>query len=462
MRKGWKNKSVKQLIEDNKSLSFSSPVEIIQELTRNIVLEAFTKGWEGPPYDIIELAKMRGIEVLPNEMVRDARIIPKPKGKFLIEYNPFQNSSRINFSLAHEIGHTLFKDCAETIRHRSLEMEDSSWELEFLCNIAAAEILLPYAIFSKDANDLPLSMESLMLLADKYQASLESLFIRFCEVVDKPCLAMLATFNSKGQLKVQYSVKSDSCLIDVKEGYTIPEDSRAYECSNSGWTSHDLEEWEMFGNAKYRVYSVGLPAVRKHVESRVGIFLVPEFYDETPSSGLYMVNGDATVPRTKKPGNKIIAQVVNTSAGLGFGFGRAMSTRFPSSKKALQNWKKSGDGFVLGNSQLVKVDEDTFVCQMIAQKGIMPKHGVIPLKYSSLHKCLTTLRLHAERLHASVHMPLIGAGQAKGDWEIIQGMIYQELVKNGINVAVYVLPGSRPKKNQATALTLFNEQLVNE
>jgi len=456
MNINWKHKSVKKLVGEYEKSIGANPIEIIQFLSRELVLKAFTKEWKGPPFDIIELAKMLDMEVMPNELVTDARISPKEKGRYLIEYNPFRPSTRINFSLAHEIGHSLFSDCAETIRYRSKELEEHSWELEFLCNVAAAEVLLPYAKFSNDANEVPLTLDSLKMLANKYQASLESVFIRFCEVVDKSCMVLLTRFNNKEELELEYDIKSNHCKIELNDRFIVPKDSKAYECIKSGWTSHNLEQWAIFGETRYRVYAIGLPALRKYTEPRVGIFLVPEFYDETSSHEIYTVNGDATEPRGE--GKKIIAQVVNTSIGTGMGFGKAMATKFPGSKKALEQWKTTKKGFGLGETQIVQLTDATYVAHMVAQHGIFPKYGEVPLKYPSLQKCLVTLREKAKELGASVHMPLIGAGQAKGDWELIKGMIFQELVKNNIEVTVYVLPNSKQeKKRTTTALELFDE-----
>jgi O-acetyl-ADP-ribose deacetylase (regulator of RNase III) len=397
---------------------------------------------------------MLGFEVMPNDTVPDARISSKAKGKFLIEYNPLQYPSRINFSLAHEIGHSLFSDCAETIRYRSKEMEDNSWELEFLCNVAAAEILLPYARFSKDANNASLTIDSLKELAEMYKASLECVFIRFCEVLEKPCMIMLCRFNAKNELELDYMLKSDSCGLDeIKGTYILPKDSKVYECIKSGWTSHGVEQWNIFKGQKYLVQAIGLPALRKQREPRVGILITPEHIEQTTKRSIYSVSGDATEPRGN--GNKIIAQVVNTSAGVGFGFGRAMAKKYPASKKALDEWKGNKTDFILGESQLKKLTDDVYVFQMVAQQGIFPKYGEVPLKYSSLHKCLIDLAKAAKHLNASVHMPLIGAGQAKGDWEIIQGMIFQELTKKDIQVTVYVLPGSKPEKTQSRTPQLF-------
>jgi hypothetical protein len=91
---------------------------------------------------------------------------------------------------------------------------------------------------------------------------------------------------------------------------------------------------------------------------------------------------------------------------------------------------------------------------MVAQQGIFPKYGEVPLKYPSLHRCLIDLAEAARHHNASVHMPLIGAGQAKGNWEIIEGMIYQELILKDIDVTVYLLPG-KPLKSEENKLELF-------
>jgi hypothetical protein len=55
-------------------------------------------------------------------------------------------------------------------------------------------------------------------------------------------------------------------------------------------------------------------------------------------------------------------------------------------------------------------------------------------------------------------MPAIGAGHAQGNWDIIIGMIHDELTKYDLKVNIYFLPGkpidAKPKSN----LTIFNEE----
>jgi hypothetical protein len=453
----WVSKSVTELLITSIE---KDPVEIIREKARELVIEAFNQGWEGPPFDPIKLAQILNYEVFPNESVLDARIIANRDNSFTIEYNPHQKEARINFSIAHEIGHTFFPDCKERIRNRESEKEIDTWELEFLCNIAASEILLPYAEFSAEANSVPINLESILNIANKYKASIESVFLRFCEVVDKPCLIILAAFSDSTQKHLFVKSSKSSSLI-VNSGYLVPADSKIYDCLNPGWTAHATEQWDIFGDTRYNVYSIGLPPIKRQNKERVGALIVPEFISESREGHIYMVNGDATKPRGT--GNKIITQVVNTSGGLGFGFGRSMSKTWPKSKKAIIQWMEEKTEFVLGNSKFTQLSEDIYVFQMLAQKGIFPKGENIPLRYDSLRECLLRLEVIARQFNASVHMPQIGAGQAKGDWGIIEGMIYEILISKGINVTIYVLPGTKlinPKK--VSNLSLFDQDSLYE
>jgi hypothetical protein len=94
---------------------------------------------------------------------------------------------------------------------------------------------------------------------------------------------------------------------------------------------------------------------------------------------------------------------------------------------------------------------------MLAQKGLFPKGTEIPLRYTSLKKCLVELAETAQELRASIHMPQIGSGQAKGDWNIILEMIHDELVNSGISVSIYVFPGTSYNSKAKSNLTIFKE-----
>jgi IrrE N-terminal-like domain len=445
----WSHPSVVRLLKENNS---NDPVLTIREKTRDLVSRAFDAGWSGPPFDPLRLAEMLSLEVLPNDAISEAQLVPVPKREARIEYNPHQKPSRIRFSISHEIGHTLFSDYEAAVRHRLTKKDQHSWELEFLCDIAASEILLPYGVFANEAREVPPKMKALMLLADRYGASLEPALLRFAETSDRPCSVMFAHFERADPtpLVVSYSKSSPTFDPKLPRGFVIPKSSKAYECVNPGWTSHGRERWKTFDD-DYEVECVGLPAVKYDNRQRVGILVSP---CGTLSESSLFAFGDATQPRG--PGAKIIAQLVNSGAALGTGFGRAMAEAWPESARALREWKNEGESFALGRSRLTKLASDVYVLQMLAQRGVSSKIGKAGIRYSSLRACLGELGRISTELEASVHMPRIGAGQAGGDWDTIEGMIMEELVAKEVEVTIYDLPGTITTKHTHRQQPLFN------
>jgi hypothetical protein len=451
----WKHKSILNLMQE----AFTNdPIAEIRKRARNVVLRGLENGWQGPPYNPIELARILKIDVTPNDSVIDARLVPLRRGVMQIQYNPFQKPTRINFSISHEIAHTLFSDCEEEVRNREEEPMENK-QLEQLCNIAASEIQLPYAAFTEDANSIDVTIDNLIDLAKKYKASLESVFIRFTEVVDKPCGIVIGIFQNEQEILVDYYKSSRSLKVKINPGDLIPSDSKAYECKAPGWTARGIESWEIFNSNSFEIYSVGISLYRRDNRPRVGILIVPSNdVERFKANKITLEYGDATKPRGE--GRKIIAQVVNTSGALGMGFGKSLAKNYPITKIELDNWHKNKDEFKLGESQLVKISENLYVFQMLAQKGIFPtRDGDIPLKYSSLSMCLKELAKTAQDLNASIHMPQIGAGQAKGDWNIITGMIHDELISKDLKVNIYFLPG-KPiiQMEKKSSLTQFKEE----
>jgi hypothetical protein len=430
-------------------------VDAIRDRSRGVVLHALENGWSGPPFSAIELARILNIEITPNDTILDARTIATGKNKFVIEYNPFQKPTRMNFSVAHEITHTLFSDCHEQIRNRE-EAPLENRELEQLCNVGASELQLPYVVFPHDANGLKeINLDNVIQLATKYKSSLESTFLAFVEIIDRACAVLICMFVSEKELIIDYYKPSSTFEPVIPKNFKIPTNSVAYYCSSPGWSSKETVRWG-FLDSKYDIYCVGLSPVRKDTRGRVGIIIVPnDGREDLQSRRINREFGDATKPQGK--GNKIIAQVVNTSGGLGAGFGKSLAKNYPLVRIELEEWKEDKKRFKLGHTQLIQVKEDTWVLQMLAQRGLFSKHGEIPLQYTSLQQCLAVLRDNCQKLDAQVYMPLIGAGQGRGNWEIIEGLIYTELVNHDVKVNIYLLnqPGKTPlfKSN----LSLFNE-----
>src|SRR5207247_1577742 len=119
------------------------------------------------------LANYLGIPVLPSDDVADARLVPSaPKG-VLIEFNPNNPPARIRFSVAHELAHTLLPDHAQAVRLRG-GVQGDEWQLELLCNLAAAEFLMPIGT-ARELEDEPIDIENLVSLRKRFEVSTEAL-----------------------------------------------------------------------------------------------------------------------------------------------------------------------------------------------------------------------------------------------------------------------------------------------
>jgi O-acetyl-ADP-ribose deacetylase (regulator of RNase III) len=83
--------------------------------------------------------------------------------------------------------------------------------------------------------------------------------------------------------------------------------------------------------------------------------------------------------------------------------------------------------FALGQAQFVKVGTDTFVVNLIGQRGIFESNGEIPVRYDAIREGLSLVSERAKASGYSVQMPKMGAGLARGDWNIIEKIIEEEL-----------------------------------
>lgn len=154
--------------------------------------------------------------------------------------------------------------------------------------------------------------------------------------------------------------------------------------------------------------------------------------------------GDATCCDNQDNQIMIIPHICNDAGKWGRGFVMALSSRWKEPEKAYREYCCRTD-FQLGDVQFVQVEEDLWVANMIAQKGIHPdSDGNPPIRYTALRDALTKVAAWAKDTGVvSVHMPRIGAGLAGGDWTKIEYIIDETLIREGIPVTVYDLPENK-------------------
>lgn len=449
----WTNPSVLALAEGH------DPIAVVTARARAIALDAMDRGWAGPPFDPIALATLLKVEIAANAEVRDARTVPVGRGRVRIEFNPNRPRGRMRYSVAHEIAHTFFPDVADQIRHRARhdELQGDAWQLEALCNIAAAELLMPLGPLTAATSE-DLSIHAILDLQRRFDVSTEALVIRLAESSDAPLAAFCASPRAEGawgEYTLDYLIPSRGWSDAFRGKLRLPKDSVVRQCSAIGYSARGVESWSASTGAA-EVEAVGIPPYPGGSMPRVVGLLKPALDSAMGSvsaaGGMTHVFGNATQPRGEGPW--LIVHVVNdkTANWGGGGFAAAVRGRWPVVQDDFRDWATHHRAsFRLGAVRMSRVDEALSVASIVAQHGYgdatRPR-----IRYAALREGLAAVAVTARERGASVHMPRIGTGQAGGQWSIVRELILETLVDAGVAVTVYDLPGSLPPREAQTTL----------
>ena len=441
--KYWKNPSVLKLAAGR------DPIQVITERAQGLVFEALQRGWQGPPFDPFDLARLSDIAVVPQPEIKDARSVPAGGSRAVIEYNPIPPRSRIRFSICHELAHSLFPDYTERVRNRvdHTQMKADEWPLEMLCNIGAAELLMPIGSFQEEMTVGDMTIEKVRDLRAKFGVSMEAVLLRAVKLADEP-LAMFSTSiadetSNNRRYALEYCVGSKSWNAGLRPGQLLPNNSAISKCTAVGYTNKGREIWnDAIGELE--VEAMGIPAYPKHSYPRVVGLLRPRLRREREYPRITYLTRDATEPITEKL--TIMAHVVNDkTANWGAGFGRFLAKKWPHVQDNFRRITANPGSLHLGASFISEVDDALLAFHMVAQKGYgestKPK-----IRYEALRKCFEKLAEVALTRHAAVQMPTVGAGEAGGSWPIIEEMIEDTLSRRGVAVTVCVLPGAEIRK----------------
>lgn len=429
----WTNQSVIRFAQGE------DPVALIERKARNLALGAIDAGWNGPPFNPLALADILKIPTEARSDIADARTVPVGKSTFRLEYNPLRPRGRLRFSIAHEIAHTLFPDCADAVRHRGVTEPGAGdeWQLEALCNLGAAELLMPSGSFTQLAGEA-LSIENVLKLRKDFDVSVEACLIRLIKLSRRRVAAFCASAHSSGRYRLDYVIPAAGWDPPVAVGLSLPNDSAIASISAIGYTAIGDETWAQ--DETLHVEGVGLAPYPGRVNPRIVGLLTPRGGPSFQAPALKELKGDALDP--KQPGARIVAHVVpNTTAPWGGGgFAGQVRRRFPGVWSQYRLVVSSAGGSPkLGTTFLGELSQGTSIVHMVAQQGFGPS-DTPRLRYAALAQCLGELRQIAEERGASVHMPRIGTGHGGADWEIVKELIVGELVDRGVQTTVYQRP----------------------
>ena len=402
----WTNASVLALAGSRE------PVEAITSRARQITFEAAEAGWTGPPYDPLALAEHLKVPVVPVDDVYDARTVRVSARSVRIEFNPNRPAGRLRFSVAHELVHTFFPDVAQAARHRALATDlawTDDWQLELLCNIGAAELLMPIGSFPAIAGEA-LSIEHLMQLRTDYQVSAEALLLRVAKLTNEPMAVFAAAHtrpdDPKSSFRLDYTMPSASWpLRPLPRGLEISKTVLS-ECTAVGFTAKAEEKWTT-SQAQLWIECVGMPPYPGHRYPRVGGLIRPKGKRAELKPAIQYLWGDATIPRGEGP--KILAHIVNDGAARwGAGFARVVGKKWPNVQQDFRAWAEERN-LRLGKVRRFELTSDLAVVHMVAQRGYGPSPKP-RIRYGPLLECLQELAALAKPRNAAVHMPRIGTG----------------------------------------------------
>jgi O-acetyl-ADP-ribose deacetylase (regulator of RNase III) len=443
----WKHPSVRRFAADR------DPVELMLGTAADAALNAMQDGWSGPPFDPFKLAEIRHISVVPNGEILDARTVPLSQGRVQIEYNPSRPRARIRYSVAHEVAHTFFSDCATEVRNRAArsEYQPHEWELEMLCNLGAAEILMPTGSLA-EYTDKALSIRDVLDLRRKFEVSTESVLLRLIRVTHQPYTMFVASRvpSSQPRYKIDYSISSRAGSGCPPRHALLPRHTIVSSCTAMGYVATSEEDWP--GVGRLHIECVGVSPYPGHLYPRVIGILRPAQIRNSSVASVRFVTGDATNPNGAE--QLIVAHVVNDATpNWGAGFGRVVQQKWPEAQQAFKEWWCKPQRRNLGEVFCSKINKRLSVCQMICQHGYGPSDRP-RLRYAALRDCLVGLRDQALEEKGSVHMPRIGTGQAGGSWTLVSALLDEVLCAAGVPVTIYDLPTTG--KAPAAARSLFD------
>jgi Zn-dependent peptidase ImmA (M78 family) len=159
------------------------------------LLRAIDEHWAPPPFDPLLVAQALGIRCAPvsEPWLEDAMIFVQ-EGRPTILYRPDRPRARTNFNLFHEIAHTLFPDYLSNPRYRHPRrprLFEPEGRLEYLCDLAATEFLMPMDLFCADLREGGFGAGRAEALAARYGASVEAVCLRMVEADLKSCALVL-------------------------------------------------------------------------------------------------------------------------------------------------------------------------------------------------------------------------------------------------------------------------------
>jgi Zn-dependent peptidase ImmA (M78 family) len=208
-------------------------------------------GSESNPRTRIEmLASLAGIKVAAmagprlGSGSREALVYRDSDGSRRAFYDPTYSEGRINFSIAHEIIHSFFPNSTKGARFRTFCTEDSreANELERLCDLGAAELLMPIDDFLEAIGD-NVGLWVVPTLSERFGSSYEATVYRLATSNRGSAIAGLVRYrHRKDELhKMAPTQQRELFTSEIPREIPSPKYRRqSFHCSNSCSARHNI------------------------------------------------------------------------------------------------------------------------------------------------------------------------------------------------------------------------------
>jgi hypothetical protein len=162
-----------------------SDERVVREICERLLEEAEAT----PPVDAELVASLCGIASVEYRVVGPAGMLVCRDGTWVASIRADDGFERQRFTLLHEGGHTLLPDFKRGgLYHRC---QGPRTRQEQLCDIAAAELLLPRRFFVGDVAQAGYGIEAVESLATKYRASMQATARRVVDISPRPLCLMV-------------------------------------------------------------------------------------------------------------------------------------------------------------------------------------------------------------------------------------------------------------------------------
>jgi hypothetical protein len=183
---------------------------------------ALFDGWSSIPVDIGRIASLRGLreaQELSGSACREGRLVPV-SGGFLVQLRSSSSAARRRFSLAHEIGHSIFyrNDGARPSHEIGILSFDEMSAEERICNLFAGALLMPVGRLRDQLSCMPRGdpaavLTTLERTAQRFQVSLRALVERLSSVQPEtsPYVVIYLRFRENQVSNVDPRLRVDAC-----------------------------------------------------------------------------------------------------------------------------------------------------------------------------------------------------------------------------------------------------------